>query len=108
MNNLEFGNSYKDSTDDIPLNIEQKIEMKKIREEVAKRLINYRKTIDIMAADAPIQVLCLPETIESILLDNGFLRVYDIINVDFTEIKGLGVARIRKLTACLNEFLSMF
>lgn len=108
MNDLDLKNTYSDNVEDIPLNIEQQIEMKKIKEEIAKRLINYRNTIDIMAADAPIQVLCLPDIIQNILIDNGFHRVYDIINVDLTEIKGLGAVRIRKLTSCLNEFLSMF
>lgn len=108
MNNVNSNDSYIDSVDDIPMNIEQEIELKKIKEEIAKRLVNYRKTIEIMTADAPIQVLCLPSVIENILLDRGFDRVYDILDIDFTEIEGLGVARIRKLTSCLNEFLSMF
>jgi hypothetical protein len=108
MNDLDSKNSYTDSVEDFPLNIEQQVELRKIREEVAKRLVDYRKTIDIMAADAPIQVLCLPADIQAILLDNGLNRVYSILDMDFTKIKGLGVVRIRKLTTCLNEFLSMF
>ncbi len=107
MDNL-VKDTFIDSVEDNPIKVEQQIELQKVKKEVAKRLINYKKTIDIIAADAPLQVLCLTNDIEAILIANGFNRVYDILNVDFTEIKGLGAVRIRKLTARLNEFLSVF
>lgn len=83
-------------------------ELLKINEELLKGLTNYRNTLSYMAGDAPIGVLCLPKTIEKILLRNGCLRVYDLFDCDFAKIKGLGKVRIRNLTSSLNEFLSIF
>lgn len=82
-------------------------EIKDIKKDVAKKINTYRKLLDLMAADAPIQILCLPKEIEKPLLDHGFLRVYDLINADLTKVKRLGDVRIRHLTSCLDEFLSM-
>lgn len=81
--------------------------MKKLKEELEKSFEQYHKTMKYMAADAPIEVLCLPKVIETCLFNHGCLRVYDIFDLDFTEVKGLGEVRIRDLTARLNEFLSM-
>lgn len=81
--------------------------LKKVREEVLKKMQGYRKTLAYMAADAPIGILCLPKSIENILLANGCLRVYDLFDRDFTEIKGFGEARSRDLTARLDEFFAM-
>ena len=84
-----------------------KREMNKINLELLKSLGNYQKTLSFMLADAPIGCLCLPKTIETILLNEGCLRIYDLFDRDFTEIEGLGVARIRDLTTCLDKFFSM-
>lgn len=81
--------------------------MTKIREEVAKRFVGYRKTLNYMAADAPLGVLCLPTVIYNALFAHGCRRVYDLFDCDFTKVKGLGVGRIRDLTACLDEFFAM-
>ena len=81
--------------------------IKEINKRLIQSLDNYRKTISFMSADAPIETLCLPKTIQTILQRNGFLRIYDIMDCDFTEIKGLGEVRIRDLTTRLNEFLSI-
>jgi hypothetical protein len=90
------------------LAIEQDIKMQKLREELSKSFKAYRTTMHFLSADAPIEVLCLPKTIENILLDAGCLRVYDLFDVDLTEIKGLGPVRIRDLTARFQQFVSMF
>jgi hypothetical protein len=82
--------------------------MRKIRDEVAKKLFDYRKTINFMASDAPISILCLPSVIENILTTHGFIRVYDLFGADFTKVKGLGVIRTRELTTRLDQFFSMF
>ena len=87
--------------------IEYDKNLRKIREEVAKKLIDYRKTINYMAADAPIEILCLSNVIQSALFAHGCLRVYDLFDLDFTQVKGLGVSRIRDLTTCLDKFFSM-
>lgn len=86
---------------------EQDIDLAKLKKELAKRFEDYQKTMDFMLQDAPIGVLCLPEKIEKILLDQGFLRIYDLFNVDLIEIKGIGVNRVKQLTACLDKFFSM-
>lgn len=82
-------------------------DMKKIREELAKSLRNYTKTISYMAGDAPIEVLGLSKSIQNILINEGCLRVYDLFDRDFTKIKGLGKGRIRDLTTCLDQFIAM-
>lgn len=95
-NNLEVSKSF-----------EQDMEMAKLKQELAKKFSEYQKTMKYMLADAPIEVLCLPETIQKILLDQGFLRVYDLFDVDFTEVKFMGPVRIKQLTSSLDKFFAM-
>lgn len=94
--------------DELEINLNKEKILKKIREEVSERLKNYQKTVSYMSADAPLAVLCLPKTIENALINHGCLRIYDLFDCDFTEIKGLGVARINRLTTSLDQFFSMF
>ena len=82
-------------------------EISKIRIEVLKKYEEYNKTMKYIACDAPIEVLCLPKVIETILIDNGYERIYDLFDMDFTKIKGLGVMRCRDLATSLDQFLSM-
>ena len=86
---------------------EQDLDMQKLKEELRKSFAKYQTTMKYMLADAPIGVLCLPETIEKILLDQGFLRIYDLFDVDLVKVKGLGIVRIKQLTASLDKFFSM-
>lgn len=88
-------------------NFEYDEKMQKIREEVLKKFAEYRQTLNYLAADAPIETLCLPSVIENALIAHGCLRIYDLFDCDFTKVKGLGVSRIRDLTTCLDKFLSM-
>jgi hypothetical protein len=90
------------------LTIEQDIKMQQLREELSKSFESYRNTMKFLSADAPIEVLCLPKNIENILLESGCLRVYDLFDMDFTKVKGLGTVRLRDLTARLQQFISMF
>lgn len=83
------------------------VEMEKIRIEVLKKFEDYKKTMNYLVADAPISILCLPSVMEKILIDQGFLRVYDLFNVDFIKIKGFGKTRVNRLTSCLDQFFSM-
>ena len=76
-------------------------------ENYKKDLAHYRKTICYMEANVPIEVLCLPTVIQNALVNDGCLRVYDLINRDLTKIKGLGSTRLRILTASLDEFLTV-
>ena len=87
-------------------NIQEK-EMKKIAKNLDKSLKYYRQNIAYLAGDAPISLLCLPKTIEKILLDNGLDRIYCLFDRDLTEITGLGDVRIRDLTARLKQFFAM-
>lgn len=89
------------------IKLEHDLKMKQVKEEVLNKLREYRKTIAFMYADAPITILCLPAIIEKSLLDHGCLRLYDLFDIDFTKVKGLGSTRIRYLTSRLDEFFSI-
>ena len=104
-------NNVKENFEKVKENIETKFEneldMAKLKEELRKKFADYQTTMKFMLADAPIEILCLNATIEKILLDQGFLRIYDLFNVDLIEIKGIGVARARHLASSLDKFFSM-
>ena len=84
-----------------------KSDIRKINKKLIESLQNYRKMVHYMSADMPIGVLCLPKAVEKVLVKQGFLRVYDLLNCDLAEIKGIGVIRRRDLTASLDKFFSM-
>lgn len=100
-------NKVIENPESVKNNFEYDERMRKIREEISKKFTDYRKTLNYMAADAPLQTLCLPSVIENALLAHGCLRIYDLFNMDFTEVKGLGARRIGDLTTCLDKFFSM-
>lgn len=104
---MSIDGNVKETLDNVNTNFEKDMKIAKIREEVLKKFDEYRKTINYMAADAPIQILCLPSSIEKLLLDNGLLRIYDLFDVDFIKIKGFGIVRTRELTSCLDKFFAM-
>lgn len=104
MSNVD---NLKEKFEDVNINFENDLKMKKIKEELVKKFSEYRTTITFMAADAPIGILCLPKIIENALLDHGLLRIYDLFDCDFTKIKGLGISRVRDLTSRLDQFFSM-
>ena len=93
---LDISNSFLEDT-----------EMAKLKQELAEKFRDYQKTMQYMAADAPIEVLCLPPTVQKVLLDQGFLRIYDLFDIDLVKIKGIGVTRVRQLTTSLDKFFSM-
>ena len=72
-----------------------------------KNFERYRKILRYMEADLPIQCLCLPKIIENKLIAAGCLRVYDVIDLDLTKIKGLGDSRRAIITSSLNQFVTM-
>lgn len=96
-----------ESPEELKKKIEYDEQMRKIHEEVVKKINDYRNTMNYMAADAPIEVLCLPKSIEKLLFDSGLLRIYDLFDRDFTKIKGLDIVRTRELTTSLDKFFSM-
>jgi len=77
------------------------------KEQMKADFAHYRKTLQYMGCNVPIEVMCLPKEIENILLKRGFSRVYDLIGCDLTEIKGLGDSRVAILSAALDEFLTV-
>lgn len=100
-------NKVIENPDTVKKNIEYEQQMMKLRKDVLEKFEGYRTTLNYMAADAPLEILCLPPAIHKALLNHGCLRVYDVFDLDFTKVKGLGVTRIRDLTACLDQFFSM-
>lgn len=93
--------------ENIEKNFENDLDMVKLKQELRKKFSEYQTTMKFMLADAPIEVLCLDPKIEKILTDQGFLRIYDLFNVDLVEIKGIGVVRVKQLAARLDQFFSM-
>lgn len=90
-------------TDEINNNIVVKDSLEQFKKDVA----HYRRTIAALEGDAPIAVLCLPSSLEKILLKNGIVRVFDLIGTDLCEIKGIGRVRRELLTSRLDEFFSV-
>ena len=76
---------------------------KKLNEDLA----HYRNVLSYLEANVPIQVLCLPKPIEKLLIKEGCLRVYDLINRDLGKIKGIGVDRLNILTSRLDQFFTV-
>jgi hypothetical protein len=81
--------------------------LKIVQKELLENLKNYRKTLSYMIGDAPIEVLGLNKTLETVLINSGCTRIYDVFDRDLSKIKGIGDVRIRELTARIDEFLSM-
>lgn len=88
-------------------NLNENNVLNEVRKKTLDSYKNYRNMMHYLSADAPIGVLCLPKSTENLLINNGFLRVYDIFDRDLTEIKGLTNTGIDLITARLNNFLSM-
>lgn len=104
---MSDNDNVKENLENVNNNFEYDLKMQKLKEEVLKKFDDYRNTLNYMACDAPIGILCLPPVIEKILLDHGCLRIYDLIDLDFVKIKGIGVSRIKDLTSRLDQFFSM-
>lgn len=84
-----------------------KAQIKKINKQLIESVENYRKCLRRMSSDAPIGALCLAQNIEKILLDQGYSRINELLDLDLTKIKGIGDKRARYLAACLDQFLAM-
>ena len=104
---MNVDNNLIEKLDNINPNFEKDIDMDKLKQELRKKFSDYEMTMKFMLADAPIEILCLNPKVETILLNHGFLRIYDLFNVDLVKVKGLGVVRIKELTARLDQFFSM-
>ena len=100
-------NNVKENFNNVKENIENDLDMAKLKEELKKSFSDYNTTMKFMLADAPLEILCLPSGLEKVLIDQGFLRIYDLFNIDLVKVKGLGVVRIKQLTTSLDKFFSM-
>lgn len=104
---MDDKNNLKESFENINTNFESDIDMAKLKDELKRKFQDYQTTMKFMLADAPIEILCLNPKVEAILLNEGFLRVYDLFDIDLIKVKGLGVVRIKELTSRLDQFFSM-
>lgn len=104
---MSYNKEIIENIDNVNLYLEKDEKTRVLREQLAKQLNEYRNTLNYMATDAPLGTLCLPPVIENALLEHGCLRIYDLFDLDFTKVKGLGVRRIGDLTTCLDKFFSM-
>ncbi len=75
--------------------------------DLKKDLAQWRRLLSYMGANVPIQVLCLPKAVEKSLISEGILRVYDLIDRDLAEIKGIGLARGELIASRLDEFFTV-
>lgn len=81
--------------------------VRKIKDEVMAAYQQYNVKISHMAADAPLDILCIPQKTKKILELNGLNRVYDLIDLDFTKIEGLSDRSRAHLTSCRDKFVAM-
>lgn len=85
--------------------LEEEPDPKKI--DISKEIEHYRTLLSFMSANVPIEVLCLPKAIITILRKNDIIRVYDLINHRLDGIKGLGEERIDLIRARCDQFFSV-
>ena len=81
-----------------------------IENELRKNVVRYRTAMNILGTNIPIEAMCLPPEIEKILIREGYIRIYDLIEFlrgshDFTEIEGIGKTRARLIDSRLDEFV---
>jgi hypothetical protein len=96
-----------DNTQGVNENLENKMQVSKLRVEVLSRFAEYKKTMQYMASDLPISALCLNKKLEKKLLEHDYLRVFELFDVNFAEVEWLDKIEVGNLTSRLNEFLSM-
>lgn len=78
-----------------------------VNKKLLESLARYRKMMNYMSADIPIESLCLPKKLERLLIKSGLQRVFELFDLEITKIEGLDDVACRHLTARLNEFFPM-
>lgn len=78
-------------------------ELKKIQKNFFKQISNYKDYIRQCELDLPIEALCLPAAILTILKREGITRVFHLSGRDLAKIKGIGGSRLNTLQASLNK-----
>jgi hypothetical protein len=81
--------------------------VRKINKKLVESLGNYQKMMGYMGADLPIESLCLSKKVEKVLINAGFLRIFELFDLDLFEIEGIDVIGARELTSSLNKFIAM-
>ena len=66
----------------------------------------YRLGITFEVGNVPIETLCLPKTINTILKKNNFLRVRDLIGIELHSIDGIGRNRAEIISRKIRTFFS--
>ena len=69
-------------------------------------LLSYRACISNELADVPIETLCLPKIINTILKREKILRINQLLGVDARKIKGISDARADIIAKRLRTFFS--
>lgn len=82
-------------------------EVKKIAKDFVDSINNYKKYIDKSFSDVTIDVLCLPNNINTILKENKIYTVYDLKNSELTKIDGIGSKKLGIINFRLSQFLGM-
>lgn len=80
---------------------------KKIIEEISRMTSRYSSEMKKMAADVPIEALCLKKKTQESLRIHGYLRIYDLLDVDLAKIEFLDRVEIRDLNSRFEQFFSM-
>ncbi len=83
------------------------MKVKNKSDDLKANLKHYRNIVQYLGCNVPIQVLCLPKRIEKCLLDDGIIRVYDLIGMNLAEIKGIGEVSVGLLASRLDEFFTV-
>ena len=69
-------------------------------------LTAYRVGISHEIGDVPLETLCLPKVINTILKREKFLRVHDLLGVDISGIKGISDTRATVVSQRMRTFFS--
>lgn len=80
-------------------------ELREIRFNLEQDLQNYRRCLSYLEGDAPIQVLCLPKAVQTILIKNDLLRIYDLSFERLKSVKGLGEKRLNLVLGRVRTFV---
>lgn len=66
----------------------------------------YRAALTFEIGNVPIETLCLPPAINTILRREGYLRVRDLLGVKLEGINGIGRNRAERLGNSLRKFFA--
>lgn len=82
-------------------------EVKKIAKDFTDSINNYKNYIDKCFTNITIDVLCLPDNINTILKENKIYTIYELKNSKLTEINGIGSKKLGIINLRLSQFLGM-